>query len=191
MTPPQFSLFAHSLGPLLVHIPPHYLSRPSEYFNNADIMRSNSTWGVLSHFERLPHCARSSKCPQPDSGRSHVELRAKTNQTHHRWGPAMAKPHLLNALHRLAETAPQVPARDNGLASQAGHRRPAPCQAAHAARRLASLQTSTITIQSTVIVPPVRSCQPPIFIKSNQRTDLRSPECSSRLLVDGRGKDFV
>ena len=45
-------------------------------------MRSNSTWGVLSHFERLPHCARSSKCPQPDSGRSHVE-RAKTNQTHH------------------------------------------------------------------------------------------------------------
>ena len=103
----------------------------------------------------------------------------------------MTRPNLLNALHRLAETAPQVPARDNGLAPQAGHRRPAPCQAAHAARRLASLQTSTITIQSTVIVPPVRSCQTRIFIKSNQRADLRSPVCSSRLLVEGRGKDFV
>ena len=152
-------------------------------------MRSNSTWGVLSHYERLPHCARSSKCPQPDSGRSHVE-RAKTNRTHHN-STAMTRPHLLDALHRLAETAPQVPARDNGLASQAGHRRPASCQAAHAARCLASLQTSTITIQSTVIVPPVRSCQTPIFIKSNQRADLRSPVCSSRLLVDGRGRDFV
>ena len=154
-------------------------------------MRSNSTWGVLSHFERLPHCARSSKCPQPDSGRSRVEREGKNKSQQHRWGPEMARPHLLDALHRLAETAPQVPARDNGLASQVGHRRPPPCQAAHAARRLASLQTSTITIQSTVIVPPVRSCQTPIFVKSNQRADLRSPVCSSRLLVDGRGKDFV
>ena len=102
----------------------------------------------------------------------------------------MTRPHLLDALHRLAETAPQVPARDNGLASQAGHRRPAPCQAAHAARRLASLQTSTITIQSTVIVPPVISYQTPILIRYRQG-DLRSPVCSSRLLVDGRGRDFV
>ena len=132
-------------------------------------MRSNSTWGVLSHYERLPHCARSSKCPQPDSGRSHVETgegkkNPDTSQQHRR-GPAMARPHLLDALHRLAETAPQVPARDNGLASQAGHRRPAACQAAHAARCLASLQTSTITIQAAVIVPPVRTCQTPFLIR--------------------------
>ena len=155
-------------------------------------MRSNSTWGVSSHYERLPHCARSSKCPQPDSGRSHVEnCKNKSDTTQqHRWGPAMTRPHLLDALDRLAETAPQVPARDNGLASQVGHRRPAPCQAAHAARRLASLQTSTITIQSTVIVPPVRSCQTLILIRYRQ-SDLRSPVCSSRLLVDGRGRDFV
>ena len=151
-------------------------------------MRSNSTWGVLSHYERLPHCARSSKCPQPDVEDLMWRV-AKTNQTNHN-STAMTRPHLLDALHRLAETAPQVPARDNGLASQAGHRRPASCQAAHAARRLASLQTSTITIQSAVIVPPVRSCQTQVLIRYRQ-ADLRSPVCSSRLLVDGRGRDFV